>query len=261
MAQDDIYGTTRAMTERSADLAPLANEVISVLRERQTVTTAGARQVVVDYLVRAVAVKATYDPVLVLDELRGYRLTLDAIIDLYIPQAARRLGDMWMTSDIDFAGVTVGSLRLQALLGEASMGLRQCQPAGGDATFHALVVVPEQEQHFLGAAVVGAQLRRLGCEVSLAISETPKQVLARVVCDVPDMVLFSCARVPALETAKRTVKKIKSSVDPVPVLAMGGALRGKAEAIKEQTGVDLVTNTATDVLSFCTKRRKALGLG
>lgn len=258
MAQDDTFGTIGHMSESSAGVAPLAAQVISLLCERQTVTAAGVRQIALDYLGRAILARDGFDPALVLDELRGYRLTLDAVIDLYIPQAAVQLDDMWMCSDIDFAEVTVGALRLQSLLGEASNGLVRVGHASSDA-LHALVVVPSGEQHFLGACVVATQLRRQGCEVSLSICEERKHILARVVNDQPDMVLLSCARAGALESIIKTVKKIKSSVGQPPVLALGGPLRGNVDGIRDQTGVDLVTNTAMDVVGFCARRKKALG--
>ncbi|WP_299147413.1 hypothetical protein [uncultured Tateyamaria sp.] len=258
MAHDDPHGTTRSGFELSTDLEPLASQVISMLRERQTVTTAGARQVAVDYLLRATSARTGFDPCLVLDEMRGFRLTVDAIIDLYIPQVAFALGELWLSSDMSFADVTIASLRLQALLSEASLGLNGAH-ADDPGTIHALVVVPEGEQHFLGASVVAAQLRRLGGDVSLSISETRKQVMARVICDQPNMVLFSCARIAALESITRTVKTIRASVDTPPVLALGGSVRASAEGMKGQTDVDLVTKSAADVYGFCTKRMKALG--
>ena len=167
---------------------------------------------------------------------------------------------MWVTSDIDFASVTVGALRLQALLGEASAELAHIAHPSHDA-LHALVVVPDGEQHFLGASVVAAQLRRLGCDVSLSISESVKQIAMRASYDEPDMVLISCARLATLESVAATVKKIGSNASTRPVIALGGAMRGDAERIKEETGVDLVTNIAKDVVSFCVKRRKALSRG
>lgn len=258
MAQDDTCGSNGSFLEGVRGVEPLAAQVISMLRERQAVSAAGLRQIALDFLGRAVLAKGTFDPVCVLDELRGYRLTLDTIIDLYIPQAAIHLGDMWMCSDITFADVTVGALRLQSLLGEASNEVIGIAPPPVDA-LNALVVVPDGEQHFLGASVVAAQLRRAGCDVTVAISETHKMILARVIGDKPDMILWSCSRVLALEPVTKTVKKIKSSVDHVPVLAIGGPLRGKADGIRERTGVDLVTNVATDVMAFCTKRKRALG--
>ncbi|WP_147113461.1 cobalamin-dependent protein [Tateyamaria sp. syn59] len=258
MTQDDPFGTTRGSIGRSCDHAALASEVISILNDRQVVSRAGARQVAMDYLVRAVTRRVEFDARLVLDEMAAYRLTNDALIDIYIPKAAEHLGALWMTSDLDFAAVTIGALRLQALLGEAAQGLSR-NHADMTNVLHALVVVPEAEQHFLGASVVAAQLRRLGCDVSVSINEAQQQLVDRVAYDRPDMVLFSCARPLALETIRGTVKKIRHNGDPAPVLALGGAFSGVTDGIKKQTGVDLVTNTAKDVVGFTTKRQKALG--
>lgn len=257
MAQDDTFGTNGSLIERGNGVEPLAAQVISMLCERQIVSAAGVRQIAVDYLYRAVLSKSGFDPARVLDELRGFRLTRDAIIDLYVPQVAIQMGDMWMNDEISFSDVTVGALRLQSLMSEASNELVW----GGQVStnvLHALVVVPEGEQHFLGASVVTTQLRRAGCGVSLAIAETQKQIMQRVTGDRPDMILWSCARVEALESVIKTVKKIKASVENVPVLALGGPLRGNADGIKEQVGVDLVTNATADVVGFCAKRKKAL---
>ncbi|MEO0379172.1 MAG: cobalamin-dependent protein [Pseudomonadota bacterium] len=258
MAQDDTFGTNVAFGEGGTGIEPLASQVISMLCERQTVTAAGVRQIALDYLGRAVLSKTGFDPAQVLDELRGFRLTRDVIIDLYIPQAAVQLGDQWMCSDISFADVTIGALRLQSLLGEAANGLVWTGQGASDAP-EALVVVPSGEQHFLGASVVAAQLRRAGCDVSLAISETADQITARVMMDKPDMVLMSIARVDALALVTKTVKQIKETTDSAPVLAIGGPLRGNLDEIRKQTGVDLVTSVATEVVGFCTKRQKALG--
>ncbi|MEL6466468.1 MAG: cobalamin B12-binding domain-containing protein [Pseudomonadota bacterium] len=258
MTQDDPFGTSRSPAGRTREHESLASEVISILKNRQVVGPSGARQIVVDYLVRVATARVHYDAALVLEEIGAYRLTNDALIDLYIPQAAQHLGALWMTSDLDFASVTVGALRLQALLGEASHGLTR-EHVAQSHVLHALVVVPEAEQHFLGASVVAAQLRRLGCDVSLSINETPSQVVGRVECDRLDMVLFSCARAAGLETTLRTVKKIRQVGGLLPVIAVGGAYSGVTDTIREEAGVDLVTNTAKDVLGFATKRQKALG--
>ena len=260
MAQDDPFGTTHGRYALGDGLEPLASQVISVLCERQTNAPSGARQIVVDYLLRAVTSRNSFDAALVMEELRGYRLTIDAIIDLYIPQVAWHMGELWQTSDLDFASVTVGALRLQALLGEASAVMPHTHTLTPNTPL-ALVIVSEGEQHFLGASVVSAQLLRPACDVSLPIAEPPKQITNRVLYDQPDMVLMSCAQVAGLETIARNVKKVRRAIDPAPVIALGGALRGDSDGIRKKTGVDLVTNSAKDVVGFYTKRHKALSRG
>lgn len=254
---DDTYGTPRGAAPDQGDANGLASRVISLLCDRQIQTKSGARKFILDYLLRLVLRDHDFNAGSVLAELRGHRLTLDAIIDIYIPLTAETLGEMWVQSELDFARVTVGSLRLQALLGEASAEAMFVQRA--DPTeLGALVIVPNGEQHFLGAHVVAAQLRRLGVAVSLSFCETDQVILARVEMDAPDMILMSCARAEGLETIQRTVKKIKRAVSPAPVMAIGGPLRGDSEGIRKQADVDLVTSKAKDVVGFCAKRMKAL---
>ncbi|MEL7166895.1 MAG: cobalamin B12-binding domain-containing protein [Pseudomonadota bacterium] len=257
MTQDDPFGTSRSKPGMGTTLAPLAAQVMAELYERQSGGQTGTRPVVVDYLLRAVTSRDAFNAGLVFEELRGHRLTVDAIIDLYIPSVAARMGEQWILSEIDFASVTVGALRLQSLLGEASSELASMDRRAGELPV-ALVVVPEGEQHFLGASVVAAQLRRLGCEVSLSIAEPQKQILNRVLYDHPHMVLLSCSRVAGLESIEQTVKKIKTAVSPAPVLALGGAVTGETETLRTRTGVDLVTKAAKDVVGFYTRRLKAL---
>ncbi|WP_223421679.1 cobalamin B12-binding domain-containing protein [Tateyamaria pelophila] len=258
MTHDDTFGQFGS-GKKDQDSGPLASQVLKFLSERQNVGATGARSVVLDYLVRATLSPKWFDPVQVMHELRGYRLTVDTVIDLYIPQTAVCLGELWVTSDIDFAEVTVGSLRLQSLLIEASVDATCRSAANAAEVLSALVVVPEGEQHFLGATVAGGQLRRLGCDASVAFCESSKEIEERIKFDQPDMVLFSCARGAPLEYVARTVDKVRALATAPPVLALGGPIKGDLGGIKEYTDVDLVTNFVKDVVSFCAKRQKALG--
>lgn len=239
------------------DVEDLASRVINVLRHRQSQTKSGARQFLLDYLLRAAIQPSGFHPPSVAIELRGHRIGPDAIIDLYIPWVAEELGNMWVRSELDFATVTIGALRLQSLLGEVSSEITYNQSM--DPTdLAALVVVPQGEQHFLGAHVAAAQLRRFGVSVSMSFCESDNVTLARVEMDAPDMVLMSCARLEGLEVIERSVKKIKLALQPSPVLAIGGSLKGNARGIRRKTDVDLVTNSVKEVVAFTAKRRKAL---
>jgi len=258
MAHDDPFDEGRPQSGAADPLEPFAAQVISILCDRQIKTPSGARQAILDRLVKMVTSRTAFDPVLVMEELRGRRLTIDNIIDLYIPEVATALGSLWTLSEIDFASVTVGALRLQALLDEASSQNIPLPQLKYDVPL-ALIVVPEGEQHFLGASVVGAQLKRLGCDVGMSIAEPEEQIVNRVLHDMPDMVLMSSARTATLETIARTAKTIKAEVAPTPVLALGGAFDGDINRIKEVTGVDLVTKSPKDVIRLYMKRRKVLG--
>ncbi len=257
MTRNEIAYEGRTEDGAGADVDALASQVISVLCDRQATTTAGARRYLLDYLMRAVRDRSDFEAAQVMAELRGHRLTPDAIIDTYVPITAEELGRMWIADELDFAGVTVSALRLQALLGEASSELTFVERSSPHA-YGAMIVVPLGEQHFLGAHVVAAQLRRLGVAVSISFCEKDTEILSKMESHGPEMVLFSCARPEALEVIAGTVKKIRQSVHPTPVLAVGGVLRGDPERMQKETNVDIVSWIAKDVVGFCAKRLKAL---
>lgn len=232
-----------------------ASTVISMLRHRQAVSVEGLRQFVLDYLVRAILSPSRFDAIAVCEEMRGFRLAYDALIDLYVPAAARILGEEWVDDHIDFAEVTVGTMRLQALLEQASMQVtpegQLCQDA-----LHVLVVIPQGEQHFLGASVVAAQARRLGCDVSISFDEDFGSLQSRILQDAPDLVMISCGRREQLETVAGTVQSINDVLNDGPVIAVGGAFLMEADAVTNIKGVDIVTGVVTEAVAFCTRRSR-----
>ncbi len=255
MSTDEQTDPRGVQRNRPEHVDALASTVISVLRDRQVVSSDGLRQFVLDHLLRAVLSKGAFVPDALLVELRGYRLTVDAIIDLYVPAVARRLGTLWVEDSISFADVTIGSMRLQSLISEAStVCVVDTKP--GCALVHALVLVPQGEQHFLGASVVAGQLRRMGCEVDMSFDEDMGTLTARLMHGVPDLILMSCARYEVLETIANTVQVIRNAVSDPPVLAVGGALEMNKEDVAEQTGVDIVTSSAEEAVAFCGRRRR-----
>lgn len=259
-ALDGLMGGQAAAhaQETSARVERVAHHVISALCQRQAACQAGVRSHILDHLLRAITRKGSFSAPYLLSEFRDHRLTIDQIIDLYIPQAAIHLGDQWIRSELTFADVTIAALRLQTLLGEATCHTLHHRPGGAMVNMTALVVVPEDEQHFLGATVAAAQLRRLGVDVTMALAENTQSVADRALFDRPDMVLISCGSLETLDAAGAIVDAIKRNCDPAPLLALGGAIRGRKSGIQEQVGVDLVTGAVREVAGFCLKRKRAL---
>ena len=255
MSTDDQPTPRGIQRDRPEKVGALASTVISVLRHRQTVSVEGLRQFVLDFLVRSVLSPSRFDASAACDELRGYRLSPDALIDLYVPAAARTLGERWVNDEINFAEVTVGTMRLQAVLDCAS---RLCSPDGhlrSDA-MHILMVVPQGEQHFLGASVAAAQARRLGCDVAMSFDEDLGSLKTRIIQDAPDLVMITCARAELLESVAGTVQCINGARTDGPVVAVGGAFESETGAIKELKGVDIVTSIVAEAVAYCTTRSR-----
>ena len=256
MSTDDQSNPRGVQRSRPDTVDALASTVISVLRGRQATSLDGLRQFVLDHILRAILHPGAFVPDAVLIELRGYRLTVDAIIDLYVPTAARLLGDKWEDDRINFAQVTVGAMRLQSLLAEASAeATLHSKPSQNHLT--GLVLIPQGEQHFLGASVLAGQLRRLGCDVNMSYDEDFGSLSARLVADMPDMILITSARRETLESVANTVQIVRKISPQPPLLVVGGAMQVPAEDVIELTGADLVTNVADEAVAHCVKRMKS----
>tara|TARA_R110002020_G_scaffold176756_6_gene369219 strand:- start:3548 stop:4348 length:801 start_codon:yes stop_codon:yes gene_type:complete len=173
------------------------------------------------------------------------------IMDTYIPAAARRLGDLWVADKASFVDVTVGVGRLQAMVrdhADAPGG----RTARVDATARSfLMIVPEFEDHSLGAILAADQLRRQGVPVRLGI-RLPREDLAALVAASDFAALgLSVATAATLEKAAQLIDYLRSNLDAVPPVMLGGrAVRISATAA-ELTGADHAVKTAHDAIMRC----------
>jgi hypothetical protein len=254
MPQDDHSGFHTRGDRQSRGASSLAENAVTLLSQRQTTTAAGARQFILDHLLRSVTSRKEFDAGQMLDELRGHRLSTDSVIDIYVPAIARILGEMWQDSTLDFAAVTVGSMRLQSLLSIASAeSLDFLRPV--ESAHYMLITVPCGEQHSLGAFVLAAQMLRLGARVDMSFCETANDFVSRVICDPPDMILFSASCKASLATICQLALDISHVLDRPPLTAVGGHAIQYIDGSKGVSGIDLVTNTAKDALSFVARKK------
>lgn len=257
MPHDNHSGTFDRRRDPPEETGVLASRVISEMGDRLLRNEEGARQSVLDHLVRTILVPDAFDANNVFAELRGHRLGVDTIVDLYVPCAARCLGQRWVEDSISFADVTIGALRLQALLEQIVSEPRIDIMATGSRP-RALVVLPQGEQHFLGVSVVAAQLRRIGCDVSISFDETLEKLNLRISETQPGVVMISCSRNESLEMIREMVQSIRSAVSDAPMIALGGAVMLDTDDLQEQTGVDIVTGNAKDAAAACLKRARTV---
>lgn len=184
---------------------------------------------------------------LVRPEFRRAKISPVMLADRYIPEVARRLGRDWASDCATFAEVTMGSARLQSLLRE--IGKDWSADATGSAEDPTLLlVVPEGEQHTLGAMVLAGRLRRSGVSVSIRIGD-PLPVLATFVRDRGfDGALVSVACHERLEHSAKLVKTLKDATHGRLKIALGGAVLESGEYTMSGTGADVVTNDIEEAL-------------
>lgn len=255
MAHDD-----QNFSEASGVLpfASLALEVVSVINERQAKVQANqARPYIRSILDRRLTTKAYFSPSDALTELRALRLGDEAIIDNYIPEAARSIGEKWNRNELGFVEVTIASVRLQSLLAEVEFINPEIQPSY-DGPLNALIVSCEGDQHTLGCFVAAAQIRRTGATVETLCAAPDAAICKKIMNGDFDAVLFSCSRSQSLESIRNIVMYSKKKLSDPPIFALGGIIVGTLGNIQGQTGVDLVTSDTDELVSYCAQRSPKL---
>ena len=187
---------------------------------------------------------------------------VEEIVEYYIPEAARVLGERWDDDLLSFAEVTVGAARLQETL--RTFGERYV--VGGNPVplrRSALLVTPDFEDHVLGTLVAAAQLRRAGVRVQVGLGLSAQETVQLVEANNFSLVGLSVAMGKPIGLLRDFIKSIReASHGTVPVI-VGGSIADAENDAKDLIGADLVTLDPLEAMDFCglTTGRVALVAG
>ena len=212
-----------------------------MLAERNWRTFSEVREPVVSGLITA-ALSGKKDAFAdLLRELKRARVSAAALADIYIPEAARRMGDAWQDDQMSWLDVSIGVGRMQSLLREIGTAWAADQ-AGDTGHGTVLLIVPDREQHTLGPMVAMGQLRRFGVSVCLRIAPSSNELRSLMASRQFDGVLISIATKDKLDSVSKTVQFIKSVAANHMPIVVGGAVTTKVEDLAACTGADLASN-------------------
>ncbi|MGK7653710.1 MULTISPECIES: cobalamin B12-binding domain-containing protein [unclassified Roseovarius] len=174
------------------------------------------------------------------------------IFQSYIPTASAYLGELWVSDRASFVDVTVGASRLQ--------GLFRNKPADAPARWSdrsiplgqsVLMVVPQFEQHALGAFVAADNLRRHGLWVHMAIGLRQEELAELAGSRRFAMIGISVATRNSVEKTTGLVDYVRSNTDYLPPIVIGGrAVEADPKAVSK-TGADFSVRTAREAIEKC----------
>jgi len=236
-------------------VSALASTVLSVIGDKPETKAQTIRTTLVRKLVKEALRNGVFNAESLVDSLKDDRITPDQIVDIYIPNAARALGQMWLDDTIGFAKVTIATARLQGLLTLLAPPW-SAYPHDPNESLRTLMVLVGNDSHTLGPHVATAQLRRMGASVRLVFGPDEKTLLRIIDEDRYDLIMFSCSRTDSLATIAQMVKGIRSDMNGTPPIALGGLVLELTDRIKEKTGVDLVTSDVRVAFKLCDKKRQ-----
>ena len=239
--------------ETNKPVESLASEALKVLARTRGARARSVSERHVEALRRAVTEVDIDERRHVVAKLRKSGVTLDELVDLYIPEVARQLGDEWCKDQTSFADVTIGAARLQGLLREL-LEETPPPPIGRTASGIAVIVISD-EFHTLGALVLTAQLRRLGVSVRLLLDIDPDDVLQTVSGDDRyDAIMISASHVETLEQLARFVERIRKKTKRNVPIVVGGPVLGTGKDVRAATGADFATSDVVEALRLCQLR-------
>jgi hypothetical protein len=175
-----------------------------------------------------------------------------ALIDRYLPGAARQFGCDWLGDTLSFAEVTIGTARLQGALRRVSavLPVPGLDDPGAPDPGQTLLILPEGEQHGFGVQVLAAQLRRRGLRVCLQLGQ-PADILHNCVHEGQfDLAMISVGGEAGLAAAARAVQAVRTgSRGRLPVAVGGAALELRAD-LCQVLAADIATADANEALAF-----------
>ena len=262
MAQFQPLNQVRSSAEDTSGVSFFASQVVSLLADRSVKSVMEPREQLITGLIAASlsGTKAAFSGLLT--EVKRARISLAALSDVYIPIAARRMGQAWADDEMSWIDVTIGVGRMQSPLRE--IGTAWVADQAGD-TGHGTVmlIVPDREQHTLGPMVATGQLRRYGVSVCLRIAPSFNELRSLMAARHFDGVMISVATKEKLESVTKTVQFLKTTMGSPTPIVVGGAVMSKVEDPASCTGADFSSNdigAALEVMgpkfdAFCVLKR------
>ncbi len=188
----------------------------------------------------------------VVAELMASGFSSEEIYQAFVPEAARAMGRMWLHDEASFVEVTVGASRLQALLhaGGASAGnlwVDHSIPLGQSV----LMVIPDFENHSLGAFVAADQFRRHGLWVHMAIGLHRDDLLKLLSTGRFSMVGVTAASRKTVEKLAELLEYIRSGMEQCPPIVVGGRAVGEIADLARLTGADHAVNSVREAVERC----------
>lgn len=175
--------------------------------------------------------------------------SVERIANVHIPAVARNLGQGWVDGTQSFSTVSVGCARLQAYLRQKGLDWCDAQVLQSTTGTNVLLVVPEYEQHTLGATLLAGQLRAHGVDVTFALRCNKLKLGQFSRNQNFDAILISASQSEALEALRQTILHARHGGTMTPVI-LGGSVLSQIPNIREAAGADFIAHCVEDVIDL-----------
>jgi MerR family transcriptional regulator, light-induced transcriptional regulator len=222
-------------------------QVVAIMVGESAGTKPPIREDVLRLLVRGCR---TGDPQVyekLLSEMRRLHVAAEAMVNDYIPAAVAEIGNDWHSDRIDVLEATIATSRLQNLLRELGR-VWSADNADPKMSVSVLMVVPDTEQHTLGAMIATTQMRRLGVSVGVQLLSSPATLEETLRNRRFDAIFFSVGNFDSIDPCRKLVDAARPMVGDTCHFAVGGAVLVDADDLRRITGADIATRNVEQAL-------------
>ena len=164
---------------------------------------------------------------------------------LYLAEAADRLGEKWLSDELTFAEVTIGTTRILAIM----RGLRRSLEARWRPQERlALFASVPDEQHTIGITMAADLFRREGWELELVTGASHNEIVERVTQSEAMVVGLTAHGDRSLEALLKLLLAIRVT-NPTTYVLVSGNIVDEASDILSLTGADACASDISSALS------------
>jgi len=250
MYDNSLNGTSRNDTAKGGLVAQVIDQIRRDLPVPRAVALQPADPRWLQVMCEAAVMPTSDALVKCCAQMRAGGVSTVTLAEIYVPLVARSLGAQWVSDDLDFRAVSVGSARLQSLLWRLSADWAQTGVLVSRARLPVLVAVPAGCQHTLGATVLVGQLRYRGISAQLDLAFDGAQSSVRPANVQYSAIFLSASGREQLDHLAKLVQKARQAYPATPIL-MGGNVTDQMAELQIKTGVDLVTSDLDVALAYC----------
>lgn len=201
-------------------------------------------------LLSAALDRAPFDTRRLRSDLDAMRVTETDILDHLVPEAARSLGEDWLSDTLTFAKVSTASARLFGLCKEVGMEWRMLRD--DPASRSILLCTFGREDHVVGPAVLTERLRRAGHSVFTLLNSDARSAVTTLREERHDALMISVGSFRVLDLTVKAIRSVRYAGVDLPII-VGGAVLEADTTITQLASVDLVTNDIEKALASLAK--------
>ena len=178
---------------------------------------------------------------------RRLHIAAESMVSDYIPAAVAEIGEEWHEDRIDILEATVATSRMQNLLRELGRAW-SADGANPEMSGSVLMVVPETEQHTLGAMIATTQMRRMGISVAVQLLASRARLEETLRERRFDAVFMSVGNLDSIDLSRKLVSTARDMLGDSARIAVGGAVPVGPDDLRRMTGADLATRDVAAAL-------------